>query len=55
MGGYTLVQDNKVSYKVSVKNNAIAGDLRCFSNIPNPVHTGNIVGGERLGGCSGPE
>lgn len=55
VGGYTLVQDNKVSYKVSVKNNAIAGDLRCFSNIPNPVHTGNIVGGERLGGCSGPE
>jgi len=55
VGGYTLIRDNMVSYRLSVKNNAIAGDLRCFGNTPNPLHAGNTVGGERLGECAGPE
>lgn len=51
--GYVLDRDNQLtSYRHFVRDNTIAGELRCFVNAPDPIQSGNAVGGASLGECA---
>ena len=54
VAGSIFVRRNTSRY-LFVRNNVVAGDLRCQRNFVDPTHTNNTVGGFRIGECSGPE
>ncbi len=49
-----IVHDNTVTDKIALRRNDIGINLNCENNDPDPIFTGNTLGGGGLGECALP-